>query len=75
MKMLKEPCRFRFRSPHKTEHPRDQPPTDGRLKKSAVLIPKQFVILRRQLPSDPLTRPKKIQGTKPHHPQAKDQLQ
>jgi len=39
------------------------------------LIPKQFVILRRQLPSNPFTRPKKIQGTKPDHPQAKDQLQ
>jgi hypothetical protein len=75
MKMLKEPCRFRFRSPNKTEHPRYQPPTDGRLKKSTVLIPKQFVILRRQLPSNPFTRPKKIQGSKPDDPQAKDQLQ
>jgi hypothetical protein len=68
MEMLKEPRRLRFRSPHKTEHSRDQPTTDGRLKKPAVLIPKQFVILRRQLPSNPFTRPKKIQGTKPDHP-------
>jgi hypothetical protein len=57
VEMLKEARRFRFRSPHKTEHPRNQPTTDGRLKKPAVLIPKQFVILRRQLPGDPVNCP------------------
>ena len=67
VKMLKNPRGLRFRGPDKTEHSRNQATTDRGLKKTAVLILKQSVILRRQLPGNPLARPQEVQGTQPHH--------